>query len=77
MTTFTPSLSERKRILKLVCRAHPQWRIRITVATVMFVLAAGIMGGFAALLVWQRATAVAVYAFMATALILACIPFFI
>lgn len=42
----------------------------------MFVLAEGITVGFTALLIWLHATAVAVCAFMATALILAYIPFF-
>ena len=76
MTTFTPSLSERKRILKLVCSKHPRWKIRMTVFVSLFILAAGIMIGFAALLIWQHAIPEAVFAFMLTAIILACIPFF-
>ncbi len=76
MITFTPSLSERKRILKLVCNKHSQWKIRMTFSVILFILAAGIMIGFAALLIWQHAIPVAVYAFMATALCFACVPFF-
>lgn len=75
MTTFTPSLSERKRILKLVCSKHPQWKIRMTVFVILFVLAAAIIVGVAALLIWQHAIPAAVFAFSLTAILLASVPF--
>ncbi len=76
MITFTPSLPERKRILKQVCQKRPQWRVRITISVILFILAVGIMGGFALLLIWCHATPTAVEAFMLAAVCLACVPFF-
>ena len=45
MKTLTPDLAERKRILKDICRNHPQWKIRIALATVLFIAAVGVLGG--------------------------------
>lgn len=74
MATFTPSLSERKRILKLVCNEHPRWRIWRGAYIALFILAAGLVIGCAAVLAWQRAIPEAVIAFMMTAFMLAAVP---
>ena len=51
MRTLTPDLAERKRILKDICRNHPQWKIRIALATVLFIAAVGVLGGTIGLLI--------------------------
>lgn len=76
MITLTPSLSERKRILKKVCAKHPQWKLRFGIAVFLFIMAVLIIIGFAALLIAHHATAEAYEAFMAASICLAAVPFF-
>ena len=51
MKTLTPDLAERKRTLKDICRNHPQWKIRIALAAVLFIAAVGVLGGTIGLLI--------------------------
>ncbi len=75
MHTFTPSLSERKRILKNVCRTHPQWKLRMGFAAVLVAVAAVIMGGVVVLLATHPTTAEGVALFLAAAFCFACVPY--
>lgn len=75
MVVFTPDLSERKRILKEVCRNHPQWKVRIGLAIALFIIAAGVLGGFAWLLLTHPLTAYGVFIFILTAIVLGCVPY--
>lgn len=75
MHIFTPDLSERKRILKDVCRNHPQWKVRFSLAIVLFIMAVGVLCGFACLLVAHPTSMEGVAIFAGAALCFACIPF--
>lgn len=77
MNVFTPDVTKRKRVLKNVCRNHPQWKVRFGVAIALFTVAAGIMCGFTYLLIKHPASIEGVMLFAATALCLACVPFFL
>lgn len=76
MKALTPDLSERKRILKAVCREHAQWKYRIALAIILFIAAAGIMVGNAILLINNPTTAWGVSIFTGGAIIFASVPFF-
>lgn len=75
MHIFTPDLSERKRILKDVCRNHPQWKVRFSLATVLFIMAVGVLCGFAGLLMTHPTSTEGVAIFAGAAVCFACIPF--
>lgn len=75
MYIFTPDLSERKRLLRNVCRTHPQWKIRITLAVVLFIMAIGVLCGFACLLMAHPTSTEGVAIFTGAAVCFACIPF--
>lgn len=75
MYIFTPDLSERKRLLRNVCRTHPQWKIRISLAVVLFIMAIGVLCGFACLLMAHPTSTEGVVIFAGAAVCFACIPF--
>lgn len=75
MYQFTPDLSERKRLLRNVCRTHPQWKIRISLAVVLFIMAIGVLCGFACLLMAHPTSTEGVAIFAGAAVCFACIPF--
>ena len=76
MKTLTPDLAERKRILKDICRNHPQWKIRIALATVLFIVAVGVLGGTIGLLIRHPTSVDGIMAFIGSAICIACVPFF-
>ncbi len=75
MITLTPSLPERKRILRQVCKKHPQWKVRIGFSILLFLIAAGIVCATAVLLIQHPTTAEGVWVFMAGSVCLGCAPF--
>ncbi len=77
MITFAPSLPARKRLLKQVCKKHPQWNARMALSVILFLLAAGIPAGFAGLLIWCHAAPAAIYGFMGAAVCVGCVPFIV
>ena len=76
MKTLTPDLAERKRILKDICRNHPQWKIRIALATVLFIAAVGVLGGTIGLLIRHPTSVDGIMAFIGSAICIGCVPFF-
>ena len=66
MKTLTPDLAERKRILKDICRNHPQWKIRIALATVLFIAAVGVLGGTIGLLIRHPTSVDGIMAFISS-----------
>ena len=77
MTTFFPSLSERKRILKNKCRESKSWKPRVVLMVFLFLLAAGLIGITAAYFLIHPFPAETVITFFGLAFCVACIPFFI
>jgi hypothetical protein len=75
MNVFTPDLTERKRILKNVCRNHTQWKVRAALAVVLFIIAIGLMAGDAWLLIENPTSPEGVMIFIAAGVCFACIPF--
>lgn len=63
MNTFTPALSERKRILKKICRNHAQWKGRIALPVILIAIAIGIMGYIAYLLITHHTSTFGVFIF--------------
>lgn len=76
MKTLTPDLAERKRILKDICRNHPQWKIRIALAAVLFIAAVGALGGTIGLLIRHPTSVDGIMVFIGSAICIACVPFF-
>ena len=76
MKTLTPDLAERKRILKDICRNHPQWKIRIALAAVLFIAAVGVLGGTIGLLIRHPTSVDGIMAFIGSAICIGCVPFF-
>lgn len=76
MITFSPDLSERKRILKSICRNSVQWKVRITFSVILFILAFGIVVGSLILVINHNTTAFSVFIFLAVGICFACVPFF-
>ena len=72
---LTPSLPERKRILNIICREHPQWKLRFTIAVALFVLAAGVLVYFAAMFIRHKVFGTTFLVFMTAVLIFACVPY--
>lgn len=77
MQTFTPDLTVRKRILHQLCHAHPQWKARMALAHGLMLLAAGIIGFTAALLVYHATSAFAVFIILCGAACIAFVPYII
>lgn len=77
MNTFTPALSERKRILKKICRNHAQWKGHIALFVILIAIAIGIMGYIAYLLITHHTSTFGVFIFLCVGLCLSCVPFFI
>lgn len=77
MNTFTPALSDRKRILKKICRNHAQWKGRIAFAVILIVISIGIMGYIAYLLTNHHTSTFGIFIFLCVGICLACVPFFI
>ena len=77
MVTFTPNLSERKRILMNVCKSNPQWKIRVLAIVFLLVISVGILAFTVYLLLSHRTTAFGVFIFLCVGICLSCVPFFI
>lgn len=77
MNTFTPALSERKRILKKICRNHAQWKGRIALSVILIAIAIGIMGYIAYLLTTHHTSTFGIFIFLCVGICLASVPFFI
>lgn len=77
MRTLTPSLNERRRILKLICHKHKQWKYRILTSVVLFFFAFSIMAAFLVLLYNHPTSKFGVFVFCCMGLCFACVPFFI
>lgn len=77
MRTFTPSLSRRKQILKKVTHSHPQWKIRISIAVALWMVAVALIAGGIILLIRHPTSPEGVFIFIATDLCLACVPYII
>lgn len=75
MTEFTPSLSERNRILKQIRRKNPWWKVKITLSTLLLLLPVGILAGTYAWLSWCDADAKATLVFMLAAVCISGVPF--
>ncbi len=77
MKKFTADLSERKRILKIVCNAHKQWKLRMILFAFLVITTIGIGGFFAYLVLHFSLTGEDAFLFSATGICLACVPFFV
>ena len=77
MKTLSPALSERKRILKTICRNNPQWKIRVTVIVALLIVAIGILAYTACLLLTHHTTAFGVFIFICVGICFSCVPFFV
>lgn len=75
MDTFTPNLSERKRILKEISRNHSQWKARSVFAVILLIIAIGLLGGTAYLLIEHPTSMEGVMVFIGAAICFACVPF--
>lgn len=76
MNIFTPSLSKRKQILKRISHDHPQWKVRISVAIILWITAVAIVAGIISLLILHPTSTEGIFIFLCTAVCLACIPHF-
>lgn len=74
---FTPSLSKRKELLKIITHAHKQWKFRIALAVFLFVLSAAVIVGTAILLLMNPTTIEGILAFSGAGICFSSIPFFI
>ena len=77
MITLKPDLSERKRILKNICRTHKQWKIRMVIFTILVVITFGICGAVTYLLFRYHIEGEGILLVIGVGIIFACIPFFI
>ena len=77
MKKFIADLSERKRILKIVCNAHKQWKPRMILFAFLVITTIGIGGFFLYLVLQYSLTGENAFLFAATGICLACVPFFI
>ena len=77
ITTLTPSLRERKRILKIKCRKHKQWKWRISLAAVLFCISFLIIVAFIVLLCKHPLSPFGSFIFGCATLSFSCVPFFI
>ena len=75
MTTLTPELSERKRILKNVCKKQPTWKLRIGFAALLFAASAFILIANCYLLITHPTDAEGVFIFTLGAIAFSCIPY--
>lgn len=75
MKLFTPSLSERKRILDEIRLKHPKWQTKNTLSVILKIIAAGIMIFFIWFVATHPVDVIDVLIILAVGLIFACIPF--
>lgn len=74
---ISPSLLERKRILKNICRANKQWKSRVVLSIVLMTMAIGIVVGTIILLVNHSTSTLGVFVFVCAGICFSSIPFFI
>ena len=77
MKMFSPDLPERRRILKEICHSNSQWKPRLSVVGVMFLLAIGIIAYTVVLLINHHTSSFGIFIFLCVGVCLACVPFFI
>ena len=77
MVTFTPKLSERKRILLNICKNNPQWKKRMLAIVLLLIVSVGIIVFTVYLLLSHRTTAFGVFIFLCVGICLSCVPLFI
>lgn len=77
MEIFTQDLSERKRILRKICKTHNQWKIRMAVFTILNVVTLGICVFIAYLLFNFTLEVEGALLIIGVGVIFACVPFFI
>lgn len=74
---LTADLSERKRILKNVCRAHKQWKPRMILFAFLVIATIGIGGFFLYLVLHYSLTGENAFLFAGTGVCFACVPLLI
>lgn len=77
MEIFTQDLSERKRILRKICKTHKQWKLRMTIFIILNVVTLGICVFIAYLLFNFTLEVEGALLIIGVGVIFACVPFFI
>lgn len=77
MEIFTQDLSERKRILRKICKTHNQWKLRMTIFIILNVVTLGICVFIAYLLFNFTLEVEGALLIIGVGVIFACVPFFI
>jgi len=77
MSTLTPSLSRRKEILKRISHDHPQWKARIAVAIVLWIVTMAVIAMAVFLLIQHPTSSEGIILIIGTGICFACVPHFI
>ena len=77
MELFTQDLSERKRILRKICKTHNQWKLRMTIFIILNVVTLGICVFIAYLLFNFTLEVEGALLIIGVGVIFVCVPFFI
>ena len=77
MSTLTPSLSRRKEILKRISHDHPQWKPRIAVAIVLWIVTMAVIAMAVFLLIQHPTSSEGIILIIGTGICFACVPHFI
>ena len=77
MEMFKQDLSERKRILRKICKTHNQWKIRMVIFTILNIVTLGIYVFTVYLLCNFTVDVEGALMIIGVGVIFACVPFFI
>ena len=77
MITLAPDLVKRKKILNAVRRCNTQWKIRVAVSTVFFLISIAIFCSTFFLLFNHHTSTFEIFIFVCVGICFSCVPFFI